>query len=192
MRAKRTTAVKLINRTASHLQSVTKKGIKMIRLTSRRVAQSMLARRSVRAVVPAGVRGFMSGDVASVIDGGAPHVDKNSESYLKNVEEMNAACRDLEDRLAKVRAGGGAEAVAKHVSRDKLLARERVDKLLDPGSPFLELSPLAGEGLYGKDEVPSGGVVTGVGRIQGLECVIVANDVSSRVRSHLCLFLSLY
>ena len=49
----------------------------------------MLARRSVRAVVPAGVRGFMSGDVASVIDGGAPHVDKNSESYLKNVEEMN-------------------------------------------------------------------------------------------------------
>ena len=65
----------------------------------------------------------------------------------------------------------------RHVSRGKLLARDRVDKLLDPGSPFLELSPLAGEGLYGKDDVPSGGVVTGVGRIQGLECVVVANDV---------------
>ena len=72
--------------------------------------------------------------------------------------------------------GGGIEARKRHLGREKLLPRDRVDRLLDPGSPFLELSQLAGYNLYGNDEVPAGGVITGIGRVSGTECVIVAND----------------
>ena len=84
---------------------------------------------------------------------------------------------DLHDRLATVRLGGSQEARAKHTGRGKLLVRDRVDRLLDPGSPFLELSPLAAYGLY-DDAVPSAGLVTGVGRVSGRECVVVANDAT--------------
>ncbi len=84
---------------------------------------------------------------------------------------------ELRDRLATVRLGGSEAARTKHTDRGKLLVRDRVDRLLDPGSPFLELSPLAAYGLY-DDAVPSAGIVTGVGRISGRECVIVANDAT--------------
>ena len=84
---------------------------------------------------------------------------------------------ELRERLARVREGGSAQARERHVARGKLLARERVDRLLDPGSPFLELSPLAATGMYG-DEVPAAGIVTGVGRVAGRECVVVANDAT--------------
>ncbi|TEA36254.1 hypothetical protein DBR06_SOUSAS18910021, partial [Sousa chinensis] len=74
--------------------------------------------------------------------------------------------------------GGGEKARARHISRGKLLPRERVDNLIDPGSPFLELSQFAGYQLYGDEEVPAGGIITGIGRVSGVECIIVANDAT--------------
>ena len=84
---------------------------------------------------------------------------------------------DLREQLARVRMGGGEKARARHTSRGKLLPRERVDRLLDKGAPFLELSPLAAHGMYDGD-APGAGIVTGVGRVSGRECVIVANDAT--------------
>jgi len=84
---------------------------------------------------------------------------------------------DLRERLATARLGGSEKSRQRHVDRGKLLARDRVDRLLDPGSPFLELSPLAATGMY-DDAVPSAGVVTGLGRIHGRVCVVVANDAT--------------
>ena len=90
---------------------------------------------------------------------------------------MRELVADLHERLARVRLGGGEAARARHTARGKLLPRERVDRLLDPGSPFLELSPLAATGMH-DDAVPAAGIVTGVGRVSGRECVVVANDAT--------------
>ncbi len=84
---------------------------------------------------------------------------------------------ELHERLAQIRLGGGADAVAKHRIRGKLLARERIDSLLDRGSPFLEFSALAAWDLYNGD-APSAGIVTGIGAIHGQACVVVANDAT--------------
>ncbi|MFP5219737.1 MAG: carboxyl transferase domain-containing protein [Actinomycetes bacterium] len=84
---------------------------------------------------------------------------------------------ELRDRTAAARRGGDERSRQRHVDRGKLLVRDRVDRLLDPGSPFLELSPLAATGMY-DDAVPAAGVVTGVGRVAGWECVVVANDAT--------------
>ena len=95
-------------------------------------------------------------------------------------EQMQALVSDLRDRLAAVRqdgAGGSEESRARHTSRGKLLVRDRVDRLLDPGSPFLELSALAATGMY-DDAVPAAGMVTGIGRVSSRECVVVANDAT--------------
>jgi 3-methylcrotonyl-CoA carboxylase beta subunit len=102
-------------------------------------------------------------------------VDPRSAEFRANGEAMAALVADLKARVATVAAGGPAKAVEKHRARGRLTARERVDLLLDAGSPFLELSALAAHGLYG-GEVPGAGLVTGVGRVSGRECVIVAND----------------
>ncbi len=95
---------------------------------------------------------------------------------------MRGLVAELRERLAEVRSGGSAAARDRHTARGKLLVRDRVDRLLDPGSPFLELSPLAAYGMYapaGEDlAVPSAGVVTGVGRVSGRLCVVVANDAT--------------
>ncbi|QBR92794.1 carboxyl transferase domain-containing protein [Nocardioides euryhalodurans] len=96
---------------------------------------------------------------------------------------MKDLVEELRERLATARQGGSESARQKHTDRGKLLVRERVDRLLDPGSPFLELSPLAAYGMYGRDAddayaVPSAGIVTGIGRISGRECVVVANDAT--------------
>ena len=88
-----------------------------------------------------------------------------------------ALIADLEERLARVRAGGGERAVERHHKRGKLLARERIERLCDPGAPFLELSPLAAEELY-DGAAPSAGIVTGVGVVHGRRCVVVANDAT--------------
>ncbi|HEY5420064.1 MAG TPA: carboxyl transferase domain-containing protein, partial [Marmoricola sp.] len=90
---------------------------------------------------------------------------------------MKELVDDLRARLAVVRQGGSEAARKKHTDRGKLLARDRVDALLDPGSPFLELSALAATGMY-EDAVPSAGIVTGVGLISGRTCVVVANDAT--------------
>ncbi|GAB2720947.1 carboxyl transferase domain-containing protein [Nocardia thraciensis] len=88
-----------------------------------------------------------------------------------------ALVEDLRSRLAASALGGPAKARERHVARGKLLPRERVDQLLDTGSPFLELSPLAATGMYG-DDCPGAGVISGIGRVSGRECVIVANDAT--------------
>ncbi len=90
---------------------------------------------------------------------------------------MRELVDDLRRRLDVVRQGGSESARRKHTDRGKLLVRDRIDRLLDPGSPFLELSPLAATGMY-DDAVPSAGIVTGIGRVSGRECVIVANDAT--------------
>ena len=91
--------------------------------------------------------------------------------------ELKDLVDDLRHRLAVVRQGGSEAARTKHTDRGKLLVRDRVDRLLDPGSPFLELSPLAATGMYA-DAVPAAGVVTGIGRVHGREVVVVANDAT--------------
>src|SRR3982750_2808751 len=95
---------------------------------------------------------------------------------------MRGLVHELRARLATVRRGGSESARRKHLDRGKLLVRDRVDRLLDPGSPFLELSPLAATGMYGardgQDSVPSAGIVTGSGRVSGRETVVVANDAT--------------
>jgi len=90
---------------------------------------------------------------------------------------MRQAAQELRDRLSQVREGGSESARKKHTERGKLLVRDRVDRLLDAGSPFLELSPLAATGMYG-GEVPSAGLVTGIGRVSGHDCMVVANDAT--------------
>ncbi|MDI6911405.1 carboxyl transferase domain-containing protein [Nocardioides sp.] len=90
---------------------------------------------------------------------------------------MKELVDELRERLALARQGGSEKARRKHTDRGKLLVRDRVDRLLDPGSPFLELSPLAADGMYG-GAVPSAGVVTGIGRVSGREVVVVANDAT--------------
>ena len=98
---------------------------------------------------------------------------------------MRELVEELRERLATARLGGSESARTKHTDRGKMLVRDRVDRLLDPGSSFLELSPLAAYGMYGKpgdagdvNAVPSASIVTGIGRIHGRLCMIVANDAT--------------
>src|SRR5881398_3611488 len=90
---------------------------------------------------------------------------------------MEQLVAELRERTAQVALGGGERAVERHRSRGKLTARERVDHLVDPDTAFLELSPLAAWELYGGD-APSAGIVTGIGVVEGRECVVVANDAT--------------
>src|SRR5256885_17099058 len=90
------------------------------------------------------------------------HLDVPGDEFRRNREHMHELVADLERRLERVRAGGGPAQVERHRSRGKLLARERVERLVDPGAAFLELSPLAAEGLY-DDEAPGARLVTGTG-----------------------------
>ncbi|SPP95571.1 carboxyl transferase domain-containing protein [Bradyrhizobium vignae] len=104
-------------------------------------------------------------------------IDPSSSDFARNAEAMRALVADLREKLSQVAGGGGEASRNRHTARGKMLARQRVDLLVDPGTSFLELSPLAAYGLYGGD-VHSASVITGVGRISGRECVIVANDAT--------------
>jgi 3-methylcrotonyl-CoA carboxylase beta subunit len=104
-------------------------------------------------------------------------LNPRSAEFRANAERMRTLVNDLRQQVARATLGGGAEARDKHVARGKLLPRERVRALLDPGSPFLEVGQLAAHGMYG-DEAPSAGIITGIGRVSGRECVIVANDAT--------------
>jgi 3-methylcrotonyl-CoA carboxylase beta subunit len=97
---------------------------------------------------------------------------------------MSQLVTELRSNINKVVAGGGEVATKRHKDKGKLLARERVDLLLDPGSPFLEFSQLAAHELYPNEHVPAGGIVTGIGRVHGTECVIVANDATVKGGSY--------
>ena len=104
-------------------------------------------------------------------------VDRRSDSFRANAQAMRTLVADLRQRLETVAKGGGDEARKRHLARGKLLPRDRVQALLDPGAPFLEFSPLAANGVYDED-VPAAGIITGLGPIMGRECVIVANDAT--------------
>src|SRR6185436_396051 len=93
-------------------------------------------------------------------------VDRKSSEFAANGAAMRALVDELRARQARCALGGGEAARAKHVARGKLLPRDRVEMLLDPGTPFLELSPLAAFGMYG-DEAPGAGIIAGIGRIAG-------------------------
>ena len=103
--------------------------------------------------------------------------DRGSEAWMRRTEANSALIDDLGARLARVVEGGSASARERHIARGKLLPRDRVDTLLDPGTPFLELSALAAGGLY-DDEAPGAGIITGIGSIHGRPCVIIANDAT--------------
>jgi len=104
-------------------------------------------------------------------------LDVRAETFAQNRAAMTAQVADLRAQLAAIEGGGGESARAKHTARGKLLPRERVRALLDPGSPFLELSQLAAHGMY-DDNIAAAGIITGIGRVSGLECVIVCNDAT--------------
>lgn len=103
--------------------------------------------------------------------------DRHSTQWQERAQANEQVIAQLHERLARVAEGGSQAARERHVSRGKLLPRDRVEALLDPGTPFLELAPLAAEGLYG-DDAPGAGIITGIGAIHGRPCVIVANDAT--------------
>ncbi|OIN90877.1 MAG: methylcrotonoyl-CoA carboxylase [Comamonadaceae bacterium CG1_02_60_18] len=115
-------------------------------------------------------------------------LNARSADFQANASAMRALVDDLRAKFAQVEQGGGEAARAKHSARGKLLPRERVQMLLDPGSPFLELSPLAAMGMYpdrdGTDSAPGAGVVTGIGRVSGVDCLIVCNDATVKGGSY--------
>ena len=103
------------------------------------------------------------------------HVDTSSDEFRGNREHMDGLVADLRARLARAAAGGGEAALRRQREQGKLPARERVDRLLDPGTPFLEIGALAAAGLY-DDAAPAAGLITGIGRVRGREVMVVAND----------------
>src|SRR5262249_20443918 len=104
-------------------------------------------------------------------------IDSSSERFRANQARMSALAEDLRAQVHRAALGGGEDARRKHTARGKLLPRERVQTLIDPGSPFLELSPLAAHGMYDGD-APAAGLITGIGRIHGREALIIANDAT--------------
>ncbi|MCH2285086.1 MAG: methylcrotonoyl-CoA carboxylase, partial [SAR324 cluster bacterium] len=105
------------------------------------------------------------------------NIDLHSADYQRNAERMSSLVGDLQEKMEKTSIGGSEEARKKHIKRGKLLPRERVNLLLDSGSPFLEFSQLAAHEMY-DDDVPAAGIITGIGRVSGKEVVIVANDAT--------------
>ena len=112
----------------------------------------------------------------------ASNLSPRSEDFKANAAAMRALVDDLNARLAQIAQGGGDAARAKHTARGKLLPRERVEMLLDPDTPFLEVAPLAALGMYkekgGNDAAPGAGLIAGIGRVSGVECMIVCNDAT--------------
>jgi acetyl-CoA carboxylase carboxyltransferase component len=108
---------------------------------------------------------------------------ERGDDFARRAERMSELVAELRSRTALIAAGGGEKAVDRHRSRGKLLARERIDRLLDPGSAFLELNALAAWDVYG-GQAPSAGVVTGIGAVEGRECVVVANDATVKGGSY--------
>ncbi len=105
------------------------------------------------------------------------NIDTGTQGFSENSEAMRSMVDDLKTRMAKIALGGNERARERHLSRGKLLPRERIDLLLDPDTPFLEFSAMAAYGMYGED-IPAAGIITGIGRVSGQECVIVCNDAT--------------
>jgi 3-methylcrotonyl-CoA carboxylase beta subunit len=110
-------------------------------------------------------------------------INLRAEAFVDNQKHMRMLVDDLQQKLAKIKLGGGEKYQQRHTSRGKLLPRERIDALLDPGSPFLELSQLAAFEMY-DEEVAAAGIITGIGRVSGQECLVVANDATVKGGSY--------
>jgi 3-methylcrotonyl-CoA carboxylase beta subunit len=104
-------------------------------------------------------------------------INPRSDEFIQNAQAMQLLVDDLEQKVQQIKLGGGEALIARHTSRGKLFVRDRIQKLLDPGSPFLEVGQFAGWQCY-DDYVPAAGVVAGIGRVNGVECMIVANDAT--------------
>ena len=104
-------------------------------------------------------------------------INPRSKGFRANAKAMAGLVEDLRGQVAKVAGGGGERSMQRHLDRGKLAPRERVRRVTDPGSPFLEFSQLAAWGMYG-DEAPGAGIITGIGRVMGQECVIICNDAT--------------
>ncbi|MAZ32465.1 MAG: methylcrotonoyl-CoA carboxylase [Thalassospira sp.] len=111
-------------------------------------------------------------------------VNPRSEDFRNNAQQMEQLVADLRNQITQIKLGGGERARDRHTGRGKLLPRERIRQLLDIGSPFLELSQLAAYGMYDDEDVPAAGIITGIGRVSGVECVIVANDATVKGGSY--------
>jgi len=105
------------------------------------------------------------------------HIDASSKEFLDNFAHYEKLVKNLKDEISEAQQGGGPEKIKLHKSRNKMLARERIEVILDPNTPFMEFNPLAGHGMY-KNKAPCAGIVTGIGLIDGREVVIVANDAT--------------
>ncbi|SPJ70859.1 probable methylcrotonyl-CoA carboxylase beta chain, mitochondrial precursor [Fusarium torulosum] len=103
-------------------------------------------------------------------------IDPSSDEFKENEKQMSEVMSRMQELARKIQKGGSEKARQKHIARKKMLPRDRVTALIDPGTTFLELSPMAGHELYPEAEVPAGGIITGVGVVEGVTCVIVAND----------------
>ena len=110
-------------------------------------------------------------------------LDPQSAGFKENAAAMKALLADLREKVAAVRQGGGEAARERHLGRGKLLVRDRIDALLDEGAPFLELSQLAAHEVY-DEAVPAAGIITGIGRVSGRECVVVANDATVKAGTY--------
>ena len=110
-------------------------------------------------------------------------LERESNAFARRRERMKALVTELRERTAQVALGGGEAAVERHRGRGKLTARERIDRLVDPGGAFLELNALAAWDMY-EGQAPSAGMVTGIGVVEGRECVIVANDATVKGGSY--------
>lgn len=110
-------------------------------------------------------------------------INPRSPEFSANSSAMSEQVNDLRALLAQISEGGGVNAQQRHISRGKLLARDRINTLLDPGSAFLELSQLAAHEVY-DENVAAAGVVAGIGRVEGIECMIVANDATVKGGSY--------
>uniref|UniRef100_A0A0E0QJ69 methylcrotonoyl-CoA carboxylase n=2 Tax=Oryza TaxID=4527 RepID=A0A0E0QJ69_ORYRU len=147
----------------------------------------MLRRFAARRLRPPATAGYPSSAAAAAAayaHGGGASVlpdglDRASDAHARNAAAVGGLLSDLRARVSQVLAGGGAEAVRRNKARGKLLPRERIDRLLDPGASFLELSQLAGSGVY-EEALPSGGIITGIGPVHGRLCMFVANDPTTK------------
>lgn len=113
----------------------------------------------------------------------ATQIDPDDARFQANAAHNRALTAELRARLDQVRQGGGAAYQARQRQQGKLFVRDRIDRLIDPGSPFLEIAPLAAWEVYAED-VPSAGIVAGIGRVSGVECLILANDATVKGGSY--------
>ena len=111
-------------------------------------------------------------------------INTHSPTFTENAQALREQVAELKDVLSDIAKGGGEAAVARHKARGKLTTRERINALLDVGSPFLELAPLAAYQVYGNEDVPAAGLVAGIGRVSGIECIIGANDATVKGGSY--------